>query len=183
MLGCVRAGGRLFGHSGFVARVPSDGTIVESLGSRPLVTHNRIVGRLSIAWARQVTVLQSFCGVDVSKDWFDVFGPDGSAIRVPNTAEGIGQIAALCRVGAEVIVVSEASGGVEWLAFHSLWELGIAFGVLVQQLRQNRTVAIAARGKVYGAAVWCGRVHGGSLWLDPYRGRFCAADGGQRVTP
>ena len=112
-LGCVRAGGRLSGHSGFVARFPSDGTIVESLGSRPFVTHNRIVGRLSIAWTRQVTVMQSFCGVDVSKDWLDVFGPDGSEIRVPNTAEGIGQIAALCRVGAEVIVVMEASGGGE----------------------------------------------------------------------
>ena len=74
--------------------------------------------------------MQSFCGVDVSKDWLDVFGPDGSEIRVPNTAEGIGQIAALCRVGAEVIVVMEASGGVERLAFHSLWEQGIACAVV-----------------------------------------------------
>ena len=54
-LGCVRAGGRLSGHSGFVARFPSDGTIVDSLGSRPVVTQNRIVGRRSIAWTRQVT--------------------------------------------------------------------------------------------------------------------------------
>jgi len=64
--------------------------------------------------------MQSFCGVDVSKDWLDVVGPDGSEIRVPNTAEGIGQIAALCRVGAEVIVVMEPSGGVERLVSHSL---------------------------------------------------------------
>lgn len=75
-------------------------------------------------------MIQGFCGVDVSKDWLDVFGPDGSEIRVPNTAEGIGQIAALCRVGAEVIVVMEASGGVERLAFHSLWEQGIACAVV-----------------------------------------------------
>ena len=66
--------------------------------------------------------MQNICGVDVSKDWLDAFVPPGSFERFANTPDGIGQLADFVRTGAAALVVMEASGGVERLAFQLLWE-------------------------------------------------------------
>ena len=79
---------------------------------------------------------QRFCGVDVSKDWLDVFGPDrvfgpdGEDVRVANTTAGIGDLAETLRQQPGVLVVMEASGGVERLAFRDLWAPGISCAVV-----------------------------------------------------
>ena len=73
---------------------------------------------------------QRFCGVDVSKDWLDVFGPDGEYVRVANNSEGIGDLAETLRQQPGVLVVMEASGGVERLAFRDLWAREIACAVV-----------------------------------------------------
>jgi transposase len=75
-------------------------------------------------------VAQRICGVDVSQAWLDVFGPDGLEVRLANTAEGTDQLGALLRDLPDVLVVMEASGGVERLAYHSLWAQGIACAVV-----------------------------------------------------
>lgn len=67
------------------------------------------------------------CGVDVSKDWLDVFiRPTGLCRRFGNDAAGIGALAEWCRSEAVALVVMEASGGYERAAFLLLWEMGIA---------------------------------------------------------
>lgn len=66
--------------------------------------------------------MQNICGVDVSKDWLDAFLPPASFERFANTPEGIGQLADFVRTGAGTLVVMEASGAVERLAFRLLWE-------------------------------------------------------------
>jgi len=67
------------------------------------------------------------CGVDVSKDWLDVFiRPSGMFERFGNDAAGIGALASLCRAENVELVVMEASGGYERAAFLLLWEMGIA---------------------------------------------------------
>jgi transposase len=67
------------------------------------------------------------CGVDVSKDWLDVFiRPSGVTRRFSNDTAGIDALAELCRTEAVELVVMEASGGYERPAFLSLWAMGIA---------------------------------------------------------
>jgi transposase len=66
--------------------------------------------------------MQNICGVDVSKDWLDAFLRPTSFERFANTPDGIGQLADFVRTGAGTLVVMEASGGVERLAFQLLWE-------------------------------------------------------------
>ena len=95
-----------------------------SLGSSPL--HARPNSRLvPIARTRQVTVNRIICGVDVSKDWLDAHvAPAGEAGRFGNDAVGLAELAAFCGHHAVELVVMEASGGYERLAFLLLWELG-----------------------------------------------------------
>lgn len=73
------------------------------------------------------------CGVDVSKDWLDAHVADGqdSGKRAPfkrfgNDASGIARLAAFCRGHDVELVVMEASGGYERLAFLLLWEMEMA---------------------------------------------------------
>ncbi len=67
------------------------------------------------------------CGVDVSKDWLDVFiRPSGVSQRFSNDAAGIGALGALCLAEAVELVAMEASGGYERPAFLLLWEMGVA---------------------------------------------------------
>ncbi|MGR9172183.1 IS110 family transposase [Rhizobium sp. KDH_Rht_773_N] len=67
------------------------------------------------------------CGVDVSKDWLDVFiRPLGISQRFSNDAAGIGALGALCLAEAVELVAMEASGGYERPAFLLLWEMGVA---------------------------------------------------------
>ena len=69
--------------------------------------------------------MQNICGVDVSKDWLDAFVRPRGFERFANTPDGIGQLADFVRTGAAALVVMEASGGVERMAFQLLWEWDI----------------------------------------------------------
>src|SRR5690606_5002352 len=69
--------------------------------------------------------MQNLCGVDVSKDWLDAFAEPGHHCRFANTPEGIGELARFCRGHRAGLVVMEASGGVERLAYALLWEQGL----------------------------------------------------------
>ena len=58
------------------------------------------------------------CGVDVSKDWLDAQVPAGGAAqRFRNDAAGIAALGAFCRAEGAGLLVMEASGGYERLAF------------------------------------------------------------------
>src|SRR5688500_9407623 len=70
--------------------------------------------------------MQNPCGVDVSKDWLDAFVAPGHQQRFANTPEGIAELARFCRDHAAELVVMEASGGVERLAYGLLWDHGMA---------------------------------------------------------
>jgi transposase len=70
-------------------------------------------------------VIKIICGVDVSKQWLDAHvAPCGAAGRFANDAQGIAELAGFCQNHGTGLVVMEASGGYERLAFLLLWELG-----------------------------------------------------------
>ena len=72
------------------------------------------------------------CGVDVSKDWLDAHvRPAGATGRFANDAEGIARTGRLLRRHAAEIVVMEASGGYERLAFLLLSQQGQPCAALV----------------------------------------------------
>jgi transposase len=65
------------------------------------------------------------CGVDVSKAWLDArVGRNGASGRFGNDQAGIAQFEGFCRLHGIELVVMEASGGYERLAFMMLWEKG-----------------------------------------------------------
>jgi transposase len=68
--------------------------------------------------------------VDVSKEWLDAhIEPGGAARRLRNDAAGIADLAAWSQDHGVELVVMEASGGYERLAFLLLWELGVCCGM------------------------------------------------------
>jgi transposase len=70
--------------------------------------------------------MQTICGVDVSKNWLDAHvAPQGRSARFANDAEGIVDLAALCRSEKVELVVMEATGGYERRAFLLLWQAGL----------------------------------------------------------
>lgn len=70
------------------------------------------------------------CGVDVSKQWLDAHvGGSGVAQRFGNDAAGIAALAGFCRQHGVALVVMEASGGYERLAYLMLWEMKLACGL------------------------------------------------------
>ena len=70
------------------------------------------------------------CGVDVSKEWLDAHvGATGVAQRFGNDGAGIAALAEFCRQHGVGLVVMEASGGYERLAFLLLWQMGLACGL------------------------------------------------------
>ena len=70
--------------------------------------------------------MKTICGVDVSKRWLDAHvEPQQVSGRFANDAEGIAELAALCRGAGVELVVMEASGGYERLAFLLLWQAGL----------------------------------------------------------
>lgn len=74
---------------------------------------------------------QSVCGVDVASDHLDArIGPQGAELRVANTAAGIAELAGFCRAHQVALVVMEATGGYERLAFGLLWADGLACAVV-----------------------------------------------------
>lgn len=75
--------------------------------------------------------MQKICGVDVSKLWLDAWAGlesgagRGAFERFENDAAGIARLAGFARANSADLVVMEASGGMERLAFQSLWEAGV----------------------------------------------------------
>lgn len=71
------------------------------------------------------------CGVDVAAEHLDAcIGPHGAELRVANTASGIVELADFCRRHEVELVVMEASGGYERVAFGQLWADGLACAVV-----------------------------------------------------
>ena len=86
--------------------------------------------------------MQTICGVDVSKNWLDAHvEPQGAAARLANDAEGIADLAALCRRAGVDLVAMEATGGYERSAFLLLWQAGLP--VALANPRQVRRYAEA----------------------------------------
>lgn len=71
------------------------------------------------------------CGVDVSSEPLDArIGHDGAVLRVDNSAEGIAELAAHCCAHQVALVVMEATGGYERLAFTLLWAKGVPCAIV-----------------------------------------------------
>ena len=68
--------------------------------------------------------MRELCGVDVSKAWLDAWVADCFK-RFANSAAGIAALAAFCRDHGVTLVVMEASGGYEQMAYLALWAEGI----------------------------------------------------------
>lgn len=73
--------------------------------------------------------MQVICGVDSSKPWLDA-GIGDHHERFANTPEGIAALADFCREHGVVLVVMEASGGVEQEAFLALWRQGLPCAIV-----------------------------------------------------
>lgn len=71
--------------------------------------------------------MRTICGVDVSKNRLDVcIEPGHRPGSFDNDAAGIAGLAKFCRLHAVELVVMEASGGYERLAFVQLWQAGVS---------------------------------------------------------
>lgn len=69
----------------------------------------------------------AICGVDVSKDWLDVWlAPVDRFARHANSPEGVAALASDCFDAGIELVVMEASGGYEQAAYRALWHHGLA---------------------------------------------------------
>ena len=86
---------------------------------------------------------QSKVGVDSSKAWLDAWTAPDHSLRCANTPEGIAELARFVRAhaGDDALVVLEASGGCEKMAFVQLWAEGIACAIV--NPRQARAFAEA----------------------------------------
>lgn len=103
---------------------------LSSLGSVPLVTHDRTVGRFSPVRTRQVTVIETICGVDVSQAWLDGWTEAGGHRRFANDENGIADLGKWANAHGAALVAMEASGGIEQPAFLALWRLGLPCAVV-----------------------------------------------------
>ncbi|WP_436010505.1 IS110 family transposase [Rhizobium sp. LjRoot254] len=73
----------------------------------------------------------NICGVDVSKNVLDAFvASSGTYARFANDADGIAALAVLCRAEDVELVVMEATGGQERMAYLLLWQAGIGCAVV-----------------------------------------------------
>ena len=72
-------------------------------------------------------IAQDHCvGIDVCKDWLDVFCLwDGAVFRLPNTAGGHGELIARLSKGLNIRIGFEATGGHEWALWEALSEAGL----------------------------------------------------------
>ena len=68
--------------------------------------------------------MQLICGVDVSKDRLDSWIAPDQYVAFDNTAQGVAALAGFCQERGVGLVVMEASGGIEQLAYLTLWEKG-----------------------------------------------------------
>jgi transposase len=74
--------------------------------------------------------MQNYSGVDISKDWLDCFVPPSHEARFPNSPEGISELASFIRQHGGDMVVMEASGNCERLAYLMLWQLGLPSAIV-----------------------------------------------------
>lgn len=73
---------------------------------------------------------KTICGVDISKKHLDARIVPGEAFtRFTNDATGIAGLAAFCAGNKVELVVMEATGGLERLAFTLLWQTGMACAI------------------------------------------------------
>jgi transposase len=71
--------------------------------------------------------MEKICGVDVCKLYLDAGFADGRhSARFDNTPEGIDRLVAFCLQHKVTLVVMEATGYFEQLAFGLLWQAGVA---------------------------------------------------------
>ena len=71
------------------------------------------------------------CGVDIGAETLDAgIGRDGPWQQFARTTEGIAQLARFCRSHQASLVVMEATGGYERLAFAQLWASGLAVALV-----------------------------------------------------
>jgi transposase len=74
--------------------------------------------------------MQNYCGVDVSKDSLDCFILPDHVERFANAPEGFALLAGFVRKHHASMVVMEASGGLERLAYFSLWQQQVPCAVV-----------------------------------------------------
>jgi transposase len=75
-------------------------------------------------------VAKIICGVDVSSERLDArIGLEGAEMSVGRSSEGVGQLLVFCRQHGVELVVMEATGGYEKLAFSLLWANGLACAI------------------------------------------------------
>lgn len=75
--------------------------------------------------------MKTLCGVDVSKPVLDAcVWPQETRLRVDRTVEGLARLADWCLAQGVELVVMEATGGYERLAFSQLWAAGLPCAVV-----------------------------------------------------
>jgi transposase len=86
--------------------------------------------------------------VDVSSETLDArIGPDGAEARFAATPEGIESLAVFCRERAVELVVMEATGGYEKLAYTLLWSHGIPAAIVNPRMVRHFAQAMGLEGK------------------------------------
>ena len=89
---------------------------------------SRIKGKAATDRTLSETVV---VGVDVSKNWLDVFlHPMGERVRVENDATGIGKLLTCCLANSAGLVVMEATGRYHRAAHTALHEAGIQVAII-----------------------------------------------------
>lgn len=90
----------------------------------------------------------SFIGVDVSKATLDVYvRPEGTTLRVPNTAAGVRKLVARCARFAPERVVAEATGGLERPLVDALHAAGLPVVIAGPDRVRHFAKAVGVRAK------------------------------------
>lgn len=106
----------------------------------------------------------TICGVDVSSTTLDarIGHHDGPYQRFERTGDGIAALIAFCRAHAVDLVVMEATGGYEKLAFGLLWAAGIAAAIVNPRAVRRFAEAMGLLEKTdridAGVIAWYGEV-------------------------
>lgn len=88
------------------------------------------------------------CGVDVSSETLDArIGSDGAEARFAATPEGIESLAVFCREREVELVVMEATGGYEKLAYTLLWSHGIPAAIVNPRMVRHFAEAMGLEEK------------------------------------
>ena len=105
------------------------------------------------------------CGVDVASEKLDArIGKDGPVLRVENTAAGLAELRGFCHLHGVELVVMEATGGYEKLAFALLWAAGLPCAIVnprsVRQFAQAMGFLEKTDRIDSGAIAWYAEVKG-----------------------